>query len=303
MSWNLYCLQMKLKSPLHIGTFKVSNFDPTRLYVPGKVMWGALTATITRYLGSYDYLGVGNFLNTFLKFGYYFPSLIKDNGSEEIFYPKYTLEGLKYGKLSEAKFRSRFISSQASTAIDSYSQTSEDEMLHEMEFINSHTIVPDDEVSNQVFLKGLLWIKEGQSQGYKVEVKDNYIHFISDGADINIHTDLKNLLQIGGERKYGFGIIDLEKLDKNYSSFQINWEEKNGQIFLSLEKNSYVWAHVEYHKGLKIKGDIEPLVSKVWGQNGAGLKTEHQNYHWVPGSKIFKKTFFKVWNDGLWKPL
>ena len=292
---------MKLKSPLHIGTFKVSNFDPTRLYVPGKVMWGALTATITRYLGSYDYLGVGNFLNTFLKFGYYFPSLIMDDVSE-IFYPKYTSEGLKYGKFSEAKFRSRFISSQASTAIDPYSQTSEDEMLHEMEFINSHTIVPDDEIPNQVFLKGLIWIKEGQTQDYKLEVKDNYIHFISDGADINIHTDLNNLLQIGGERKYGFGIIELHKLDENNGSFQLNWEEKNGQILLSLEKNSYVWAHVGYHKDLEIRGNIEPLVSRAWGEDGTGIKTEHQDFHWMPGSQILEDNFFILRKDGIWKP-
>jgi len=292
---------MKLKSPLHIGTYKISNFDPTRFYVPGKVLWGALTATITHNLYSRDYLGVGNFLSTFLKFGYYFPSMINDDGYEEIFYPKYTLKGLQYGNLSEVEFKSQFISSQASAAIDPYSKTSEEKMLHEMEFINSHTIVSDDEVSNQIFLKGLLWIKEAKTQDYKLEVIDNYIHFKNVDIDINIHTDLKNLLQIGGERKYGFGIIELEKLDENYGLFQFDWEERNREILIYMEKNSYVWAHVEHNEKLKIKGNIEPFVSRVWGEDGAGIMIEQHAYHWVPGSQIFEDIKFKICKYGIWK--
>ncbi|MEJ2252313.1 MAG: hypothetical protein P8Y97_21965 [Candidatus Lokiarchaeota archaeon] len=305
MSWKFYCLRMKLKSPLHIGTYKISHFNPTRLYVPGKVVWAALTATITRYIDSSDYKGVGNFLNTHLKFGYYFPTLLYKNGSEEIFHPNYTSNGLIYGnisKLSEAEFKSMFLSSQASTAIDPHSKTAKDEMLHEIEFINHHTISSDKEDSQQVFLNGVLWVKEGRENSYQIKVIDKSIHFIYNNSnDIDIHKSLNKILQIGGERNYGFGAIELKKLDDNVDQFHFTWKEKSKQIFLSLKKNGSILAHVGYDDKLEIKGNIEPLVSRVWSDNGAGKKLENKEYHWVPGSKILKNYQFKICKDGIWK--
>ena len=158
MSWYLYSLTFKLKSPMHIGFHKVMHLFRTRSYVPAKPFWGALTARLTRMLESDNYKEVGEFLKKTMRLSYLY---IYDKETNVIFIPKYTDEGLKFGNLPEKElllieFEKKFISSLTSTSIEPYSFTAEEGMLHEVEFISPYTM----DGGKQVFLKGLLWISD-----------------------------------------------------------------------------------------------------------------------------------------------
>jgi len=59
MSWHVWQWEFMLAGPLHIGFGKVMHFFQTRLYVPGKTLWGAVTAKLTPALGLRDYNQVG----------------------------------------------------------------------------------------------------------------------------------------------------------------------------------------------------------------------------------------------------
>lgn len=313
MSWNLYILKLRLISPVHIGTFKITHFDPTRFYIPGKVIWGALTSIITRYFDSKDFVNFGQFLNSVIKFGYFYVST-KDKAEDQIFIPKYTEDGLQFGigdyYLSETQFKSYFIHSQASIAINPLSRTAEDEMFHEMEFINHFKIkcmnnaLIEEKKTFPVFLTGIIWIKEGQNSNYKLNISNNSLQFRKGCKKIDLLTDLKGLIQIGGERKYGFGRIEIEKLELLNTiptPFSGSWKhEVDDQIIISLKKHDYIFAHVRYHEKLKIRGNIEPLVSRIWGEMGAGQKLVSQEFHWVPGSQLLDDYSFIVGDNGIW---
>jgi len=127
MTWKILDAEFKVVTSLHIGYRKIGFLQSTRYYVPGKNLWGALTAKITPLLkirdhtGALDYKEVGDFLSKNLIFSYFF---LKSNG--EVFKPVYCLEkGLKYGNLPIAEFEKNFISSIPSTAIESESMSAD----------------------------------------------------------------------------------------------------------------------------------------------------------------------------------
>lgn len=116
------------------------------------------------------------------------------------------------------------------------------------------------------------------------------------------------MLQIGGERKYGFGQLKLENLvevnDQNLESLGFNgrWEEDKEEIRLELKKDESIWSHVKYNSDLKIKGSIEPVVGRDWGNKGAGRKLKSHGLCWVPGSVLLEDKTFKITEDfGLWE--
>ncbi|HEX9926566.1 MAG TPA: hypothetical protein VGD99_28225, partial [Anaerolineae bacterium] len=82
MAWQKYELIFRLLSPLHIGHRKVSNLMQSRSYVPGKVLWAALTARLTRdYDNGRDgqrYEKIGNKVCQHFRFGYLYPALPTD---------------------------------------------------------------------------------------------------------------------------------------------------------------------------------------------------------------------------------
>lgn len=298
MGWQLYSLTFQLSSPLHVGFHKVMHLFRTRAYLPAKPFWGALTAKLTPQLQLTDYEKVGSFLRIVMRFGYFYLS----DGSE-IFLPQYTEEGLKYGSLSQIVFEKRFISSMASTPIESFSLTAEEGMLHEVEFVNPYTI--DD--GKPVFLKGLLWVSEFSEEGLSVELKDD--SFSVKYKDIEVKfTELLDILQVGGERKYGFGKLKLKKIEnvneKNlrYLGFPGKWKQNGNEINLEFKKGESIWSHAKHTPDLRIKGNIEPIVSRDWSNKGAGKELKLHGLYWSPGSILTEDKSFKISKDfGLWE--
>ena len=311
MSWHLYSLTFRLKSPLHVGFHKVMHLFRTRAYVPARPFWGALTAKLTRRLKSSNYREVGEFLKNVMRFGYLYLS-----DGNDVFIPKYTDEGLKFGNLPQMEFEKRFISSLASTSIEPCSFTAEEGMLHEVEFISPYEIHKENEEPKPVFLKGLLWISKKSGGKFAVMVKENDFS-ITDGETEVLFSDLADTLQIGGEMKYGFGQLKFEKLirvndqDLDHLGFKGRWKEYENEIRIELKKNEFIWAHVKYDSELRIKGSIEPVVGRDWDNKkkndkkgkGAGRKLTCHGLCWIPGSILmeYRRIFKITQNFGLWE--
>ncbi len=295
MSWHLYLLTFRLRSPLHVGFHKVMHLSRTRAYVPAKPLWGALTARLTRERELLDYVEVGNFLKEIMRFGYFY---IFDG--ENLYMPKYTDEGLKFGNLLKFEFEKKFISSMASASIEPYSLTAEEGMLHQVEFINPHVINDEGKIT-PVFLRGLIWISEKGK--FSVELSED--DFFIEGVKFS---DLANTLQIGGEKKYGFGRLKLEELVKvgdrnlNQLRFEGEWREEEGELVLKMRKDSCVWSHVRCNTNLKMKGEIEPVVGRDWGKRGPGREVKNHGLCWLPGSVLLEDSDFRITGDsGLWE--
>lgn len=302
MSWHLYLLTFRLKSPLHIGFHKAMHLFRTRAYVPARPFWGALTARLTRRLKWANYIEVGEFLKEIMRFSYLYPF----NGNT-LLIPMYTDEGLKFGNLTQIEFEKRFISSLASTSIEPYSLTAEEGMLHEIEFISPYDIYEGNEEPKPVFLRGLLWITERSEKKLSMQLDENNF-LITDGKNDVMFSNLANTLQIGGERKYGFGQLKLEELkevnaqDLDQLGFKGRWKETKGEIRLELKKKEFIWSHAKCDSELKIKGSVEPIVGRDWSDKGAGRGLRSYGLYWAPGSILMEDKTFKITkNFGLWE--
>ncbi|RMA97950.1 RAMP superfamily CRISPR-associated protein [Hydrogenothermus marinus] len=127
----------------------------------------------------------------------------------EVLYPKFKDGEFFLGDLSEKEFRKEFVTTYISTAINPQTLSAKDESLHEID-----VILP----------KNIYWV--------------GYI-----GLDISNFEDiLKNLKNvfIGGDTRYGLGLIELEKEDINQApaSEEMHYKfVKKGKIQIQ-EKNS-----------------------------------------------------------------
>jgi len=77
MSWQLYRWVWQLCSPLHIGTTPAGSLNRTRLYIPARTMWAALTAEVARQQAASsfpDYQQIGEMLREYARFSYLFPA-------------------------------------------------------------------------------------------------------------------------------------------------------------------------------------------------------------------------------------
>jgi CRISPR/Cas system CSM-associated protein Csm3 (group 7 of RAMP superfamily) len=278
------------------------HFYRTRPYVPGKPLWGALTAKLTPLLGLDDYQKVGEFLKKVIRPGYLYP-YIESNEKSKLYYPKYTEKGLMFGPLKQNEFEKKFISSMASTAIEAQSLTAEDGMLHEVEFISHYTI--DD--GKPVFMSGFIWVREFSENDISLSIKDEVIITCLE-KKVKFKDQLANRLQLGGERKYGFGLVELHKITEvKESKFNLlpgEWKEENGEVCISLKRDDPIWAHVKHFENLKIKGDIELLAGREWDPSeGAGKKLEPLGLCWSPGSILLEDRKFIVDGLGIWKKI
>ncbi len=294
MSWHLYEVTFKIKSPLHIGHLKILHYQKTRYYVPGRQIWAALTVKCAQHFAIMDYKKIGEFLKNSLRISYFY--LSDDN---QVYCPKFTGEGVKYGDLSTYEFEKRFISSFASTAIDPNLLSAEEEMLHEIDYISPYGIVNGE----QNFLKGLIWCKENQEKGFEISANDNEFVINHSGIERRL-SELAKEIQVGGERRIGFGLIsilDCKKIDnEELSIFRSRWQENTGNIEITLNKDCHIFCHALNNHALQIKGDVELLIFRDWHEEkGSGKNPVLKGHCWIPGSVLLNETKFRLNEDGI----
>lgn len=266
MAWTHYKLKFRLLSPIHIGYRKVGNLMQTRQYVPGKNLWAALTARLTRDFPDTEwnngYKEVGRRVAAQFRFGYLWPSLY---GNE----PCYSWDCEDFDYL--------FLDSYASTALDYSSHSAEEGSLHETEFI-----APVARNGKPVYLLGDLWVNE--------EVRDKI-------DDESWKGSMENL-QLGGERSYGWGRLALSpdwtgnNSGNGITAAGHRWQEEDGENVIMLNRGEKITAHAlasseagDRDPTNDIEGPVEPMVGREWGAF-AGQKVCYSGVYFMPGGKI-----------------
>jgi hypothetical protein len=276
MTWTRYRLCFQLLSPLHIGYRKVGNLQQTRDYVPGKSLWAALTARLTRDAipgaSGADYQRIGQKVNEQFRFTYLFPALDKAGPPCCPWW-------------DEATFAYRFLSSYASTALDYERQSAAQGLLHEVEFIGPRARALDGEDPPQVFLLGALYVRDAldaELAGWKKALKR---------------------LHLGGERGYGWGRLRLET--------DLSAPEQTGLPApqVRLQKGEAITAHAlaavaaGWRAVSGVRGPVEPLIG--WERNNRDRENIWRLSDvlicYAPGGTVDADTTFVIGPYGIWE--
>lgn len=279
MSWQAHRVVFRLSSPLHSGWRKVGNLQITRPYVIGRAVWGALTLRLTRdraqgsgpATDSRQYLEIGEQVHQSLAFTYFYPAL-KSGTDYQVAWPWE----------NEKAFRRRFLSSYQSTALAYPQQAAAEGLLHEVEFISPHTL----DTGEPVFLEGYVFAKEDCVLDWQAAFKR---------------------LQVGGERGYGWGGLELEAILSLESGqlFHLATCEVDGEApLIRLPARGCLLAHTPA-SGVSITGDVEPLVGREWRSHNSrrcyvGQHIEYTDICFVPGSQVDQASDFVIGKFGLW---
>jgi hypothetical protein len=310
MNWQLYQLRFQLLSPLHVGRSKIGNIQLARPYVMARHMWGAVTARLTRNalygqdssIPANDYVRTGNLVKDQLAFTYFYP---EDQTGRPLF-PRFTVEGLMYGagddSLPENVFTWRYLNSYASTALDYEFNSAEEGTLHEIEYLS-----PQTRQDNSAEARG----DSPLYAGYPVYLT-GYV-FVKNDCDLSWQQHTLDSLQIGGERKSGWGRLQLchisGPLSKETLIFgRLQCDLNSSRPRIKAVKNDPLLAHTIVDSNplplFKTNGDIEPLVGREWNQSkGVGQDVKHIGVCYVPGSIVTSDSehWFRIDREYLWQ--
>ena len=312
MTWRCYELRFKAKSGIHVGYRKLGMINQTRYYILGKTMWGAVTAILSRNImekyNPEDYKKMGEFVKEHLIFSYFYPTL-----NDQPMYPNYdNKKGLVFGEdKTKEEFEKEFVSSYVSTAVDPSSRTAEDGSLHEFEYIKHETE-----------FVGHLFANDGN--GIRFENNSILINALDDNVkltqNISLFDTIKQI-QVGGERNYGFGWLELvPDIDKKEKQDKVKVDIYNSKVKVNLKENltlettgdgteltALAHVNIENLNFESIRGDIEPFLGREWenGKNkkGAGQKISDPKICLTPGTKFQLKENIKIEINahGTWK--
>lgn len=269
MTWTAYQITFRLLSPLHIGWRKLGNLQQTRPYITGRNLWGAFTARLTRELGGKDYEGVGKQVDQQLAFTYFYPSTQPEN---VLLWP---------WPDQWDEFAWTFLGSYASTALEN-ARNAEAGSLHETEYITPYT-----RIGQQVYLIGYI--------------------FESDNCQLHWQGIL-NKLQLGGERGYGWGRVQLQ--GDNYRrvnngkcfAYDLVANGERPQLKASEELRLLAHMHADSASMGKREVAVEPLVGRETTESTTfGKRLSHAQICWVPGGKVTQGETFQIQPKGIWK--
>jgi len=286
MTWLRVPLCLELVGPLHVGFLPNrpgAVLAQTRCYVPGKNLWGAVTATVTPWLyptpRAGNFRDVGASIREQMVFSYFYLS-----DGQQLFTPDYGENGLQWGELEDRTFRSQFIGSQVSSAIGEVGGA-EQTSLHEIEFIRNYVGSPG-KASRKVLLSGAVWVRKDASIAQSALT-------VRDGSVFLNEVDVFQEIVVGGERNYGFGRLRRIPIPRQLEAILINlWPDNPGEVY----KDEYFClpAHVSYRKDLIFKGEIEMLAGREYPHNidgsgfhGAGKSITNAGYFFAPGTRLY----------------
>ncbi len=304
MNWQPLTVCFELLSPLHIGFLpnkKGTVIAPTRCYVPGKNIWGAVTSALTPRLFPSPTAGrfsrIGNALKENLYFSYFYLS-----DKEKLFLPCYKelgssdskkiskqdeheKQGLLWGGISDQEFRNRFLDSIVSTKISNEQGSAEYGSLHEIEFIR-HRIGKPGEQSQPVLLIGYVWVREG------AKIIDEPVE-MGNGSIIVKGIDLFDDIAIGGERNYGFGRLQRATVPDDCKSSMNRIREMQPEEEIAIDRNKPLIGHLPYCECKWFVGDIEILAGREYAQEDSakefinpGKHSINSGYYFVPGTRV-----------------
>ena len=291
MSWTMYRWLWQLRSPLHVGHTPAGALNRTRLYIPARNMWAALTAEIARQTAGHSfpsYEDIGRELQEHVRFTYLFPAE-RVNGHWHAWLPRYDEDkGLLWHREdgeeeSDRRFRRRLLHTRPSTALAPGSGAAAEGTLREVECIATHWKPEQRQVHNvpsPVAFMGYVFLKD---------TLPNYLK-----------SALENVREIfiGGEIRYGFGCLSL-------LPSQAPWEQARDYFGTSvdltqddplIENPHHLLAHTLQDHDPAERGAWELLVQWDWN-----TLRSLQSLLWVPGSQSRRNARFIILNSGLWR--
>lgn len=286
MTWQRVPVCFELRSSLHVGFLPNGAgtvVARTRCYVPGKNLWGGVTAQLTPRLISNptagDYRVVGDALQTQAVFSYCYLS-----DGARLFTPDYAGAGLRWGGLSDRAFRAQVTASRTSTRI-APTGGAQDAMLHEIEFVR-HRVGSPGEPGPLVLLLGAAWVRQDATiAGYPVQVQEESVTV--DG------TDLFEGATLGGERNYGFGRVRrVGTTDWARTMVGELWPDQP-DVAWTLDEGRPILAHLAYQDGLAFRGQVEIVAGREYRRDRAGAlfrepgqQITTEGYCFAPGTRL-----------------
>jgi len=190
--------------PLHIGLGNYGVVAPTRIFIPGKTMWGALTCAygILHNKEAQNLTDEEKYL--FAEISNFYPVI-----DSKTLFPNNSNGEFCLGDKTEREFRYLFTDTFISTGISGADQSAADKSLHEIEYL---LLASKEETNKPLKWKGILHVDK--------TIIDNFLR-----AGLHVY--------VGGERKYGFGLMEIEKfvplenpdrwnLNKNMTFFEFS---------------------------------------------------------------------------------
>ncbi len=279
MAERWYELLFKPLQPLHIGTGNYGVVSPTRLFIPGQTMQGALICALGNYLKKAE-TEMKEKCDIFSKISNFYP-VITDNYNNEICLPAYKQAELYFGKFSEKEFRYRFIKSIISTSIQSDNRAAKENSLHEIEYLLT---ADKTNPQTQLSFKGIL----------NLDLQANLL--AENGKKYNDFFKNNLKIVVGGERKYGFGLMILNEIKQlaDVNSKQWNLENNSGENKFSIAAETPIVHFVnDYGQRKIIKGEIETgfEISKS-SENNIILQKLGKLY--IPGCECGEQITFSI---------
>ena len=273
MNWKSYRLTFRLLSPLHIGSQKIGNIQHCRRYLSGRALWGALTARLTRDFFTptpANYKIIGERVNDELAFTYFYPAV---NDEQEVWMP------WDENKTQE-EFDWQFLGSYASTALAD-GHRALDASLHETEFI-----APCTRDNQKVFLTGCVFEKHGTDLPWR---------------------DVLNRLQLGSERRYGWGRVDvIDKPNECDDCFDFSLKLDQPRPKIHIPNNGHLPAHTRAKDSNnstdEFTGQLEPLLGRIWdnkNDKGTGHDFSPVVICWTPGTRVKNSGWFQIGEYGV----
>lgn len=306
MPWHAFRLTLRLLSPLHVGFHKVGNLQRTRPYVPGRNIWAATTARLTRHIAPGDYQAVGELIAEHCIFGYFFPAVQVDVP----LYPVYHAEGLSYGPMDNAippdEFEHQLISSYASTALDYDRWSAIEGSLHEVERLSAYT-----PTGQAVFLVGHVFVRpdevpsgtDGSRLRYRFTLDpafDAPVRIVGEGHNHPAFQTLFEGIQVGGERGYGYGRLRLEDGREVSDVFGLPFDGSDPLPTIIVGPGRPFPEHALVEKLDGVRGQIEPLVGRSTAADGNfGRTLTPVQVCWVPGSCPSREVTVEVRSNGI----
>lgn len=313
MAWQAWRWVWRLESPLCIGSYPAGMLNRTRLYIPARTMWGALTSVLARscHCGFPDYSKVGEQVRKNVRFSYLYPAQRAVNDEYVVWLPKYEAgsgyiwQSTDGKRLLDRQFQMRLVTSRPGTAIAPSTDSAEEGTLREHDLISQYWLLgnPSEKCSwelRNVYMVGYVFLLEEEEK-----TSDEPLSLLKTLEDVGE-------IFIGADSRYGLGRLKrvaFHETSKDPCEFFGTAVKLNSLTF----KTDHLLAHVcaealnkmsQPNQGatgkVEINGDLEKLAGWDFTKQGKEALATGQ-LCWVPGSVSQRALRFTLNEDGLWE--
>lgn len=296
MSWTLFRWTWLLEGPLHVGMPPAGSLNRTRLFVPARALWGALTAELARreaYEGKEpQYQNVGASLQDGYRFTYLFPAK-KVGAGWKAWLPTYQV-GLGLGwqredgsepVVSDRQFRRCLLSTRPGTSIDASTDAADDGSLRETECVEARWRDDRGQGTGPVAMAGYLFLRSSRA-------KDRY-------PPERRRIDGVDKLFVGGDTRYGLGRLRRASFDL----VPVGESMFGASTLLDMEapqvESTCIWAHGQAKNGER---EMAGALELLGGWDRGVLRSFDKTVPlWQPGSRSDRNVRWAIESDGTWR--